>query len=332
MSGGFLIGIDGGGTKTTAVIGDKSGNLLAVAKGSSSNLTAISTEQLYVLIQDLIEQLLKKAGVALLDVEMIFAAMAGADRKEEQKKIYDAFCQSPILPKLKVQSDIHAALASGTWGKEGTLIIAGTGAILFGYQDKKTFRIGGWGYLLGDEGSGYHLGKLAIRSILKANDEQVHLKPFQKAVLSQFNARKPEQLITKVYSSKNPVIAISSVSKLVLAAFSDDTIAQSIVIAVQEELLKLIQSGYERIDRTKPVVLHGGLFSDNTFYEEFKKSVLIRFPELTVVKPIVPGMVGAYLLALHESHIKVNNLVKQAIQQTWRRVEGEANELQSIDD
>ena len=150
MSEKFWIGIDGGGTKTTAVIGDKNGHLRAVSKGSSGNLTAISPEQLYTLLTDLIRQLLKKTGVALSDVETIFAAMAGADRQEEQQKIYDAFHQSPILPKLKVQSDVHAALASGTWGKEGTLIIAGTGAVLFGYQKQRTFRVGGWGYLLGD--------------------------------------------------------------------------------------------------------------------------------------------------------------------------------------
>lgn len=139
MSGKLWIGIDGGGTKTTAVIGDESGHLLAVAKGSSGNLTAISTEQLYTLINELIDQLLIKTGAALTDVEMVFAAMAGADRQAEQQKIYDAFKHSPVLEKLKIQSDIHAALAAGSWGREGTLLIAGTGAIIFGYEQQKHF-------------------------------------------------------------------------------------------------------------------------------------------------------------------------------------------------
>ena len=325
MSEKLWIGIDGGGTKTTAVIGDKNGHLRAVSKGSSGNLTAISPEQLYTLITDLIMQLLKNTGVALSDVETIFAAMAGADRPEEQQKIYDAFEESPILPKLKVQSDVHAALASGTWGKEGTLIIAGTGAILFGYQQQKTFRVGGWGYLLGDEGSGYHLGKLAIRSILKASDEHIPLKPFQKAILEHYNALSPHQLITKVYSNMNPVAAISSASKLVLAAVEEDGIAKSIVKATQEELIALIESAYTRMDCTKPVVLHGGLFSNEFFYEEFKNTVSMHFPDLMMTKPNVSGAVGAYLLALHESKIAVNDQIKQKIHQSWRLLEGEVN-------
>lgn len=323
MSGKFWIGIDGGGTKTIAVIGDKSGHLLAVAKGGSGNLTAISTEQLYTLINNLIDQLLMKTGAALSDVETVFAAMAGADRQAEQQKIYDAFQQSPILAKLKVQSDIHAALAAGTWGREGTLLIAGTGAIVFGYEQQKTFRVGGWGYLLGDEGSGYHLGKLAIRSVLKANDDQVPLKSFQTAILAHFNVLSPDQLITKVYSSPNPVAAISSVSKLVLAACEEDALAKSIVQAVHEALLELIESAYSRIDRTKPVVLHGGLFANNIFYEEFNVRFSSRFPDLIALKPIISGAVGAYLLALYENKIKVSDPVKQTIQQTWRLLEGE---------
>lgn len=323
MSAKLWIGIDGGGTKTTAVIGDESGRLLAVAKGSSGNLTAISTEQLYTLANELIDQLLIRTGVPFTDVEMVFAAMAGADRQAEQLKIYDAFKQSPVLEKLKIQSDIHAALAAGTWGREGTLLIAGTGAIIFGYEQQKTFRVGGWGYLLGDEGSGYHLGKLAIRSVLKAHDDKVLLKPFQEKILTHFNVLSPDQLITKIYGSPNPVTAISSVSRIVVDAFKEDLLAKSIVSAVQEALLELIGSVYSRIDRTKPVVLHGGLFSNNTFYEEFIVRFSSRFPDLFALKPTNSGTVGAYLLALHESNIEISDPVKQTIQQTWRLLEGE---------
>ena len=322
MSGKLWIGIDGGGTKTTAVIGDESGHLLAVAKGSSGNLTEISTEQLYTLINELIDQLVTKTDAAFTDVEIVYAAMAGADRQAEQQKIYEAFKQSPVLEKLKIQSDIHAALAAGTWGREGTLIISGTGAIIFGYEQQKTFRVGGWGYLLGDEGSGYHLGKLAIRSVLKANDDKVPLKPFQEKILTHFNVLSPEQLITKIYGSPNPVTAISSVSRILLDAFEEE-LSKSIVSAVQEALLELIESAYSRIDRTKPVVLHGGLFSNNTFYEAFTLRFSSRFPDLIALKPTISGTVGAYLLALHESKVEVSDPVKQTIQQTWRLLEGE---------
>ena len=139
----YWIGIDGGGTKTTAVIGNRSGQIIAMYYGKSGNLTAISIEQLYERLNDIIEHLLVEADVEMDSVETIFAALAGADRISEQKKIYQAFQQSPIFDKLRVQSDVHAALATGTWGREGTLMIAGTGSILFGWHQNKSFRIGG---------------------------------------------------------------------------------------------------------------------------------------------------------------------------------------------
>jgi activator of 2-hydroxyglutaryl-CoA dehydratase len=70
-------------------------------------------------------------------------------------------------------------------------------------------------------------------------------------------------------------------------------------------------------------VLHGGLFSNHLFYREFENRVSVRFPELVVTKPNVPGAVGAYLLALHEKKIDVSEQMKRNIQQTWRLLEGE---------
>lgn len=317
----YWIGIDGGGTKTSAVIGDNTGQLLAVYDGQSGNVTAISIEQLVERIHHIIEQLLVKSNIELSSVHMIFAALAGVDRQGEQQKMDEAFQHSSIHKKLRIQSDVHAALAAGTWGREGTLMIAGTGAILFGWHQNKSFRIGGWGYLLGDEGSGYHLGKLAIRSILQAQDQQLALKPFQKAILEFVGIKHPEELITAVYSSSNPVAVISSISKIVLHAYKKDEVAQKIISTVHEALLALIHLGYERMDHTKPLILHGGLFANEFFYQDFVQMVSIKYPKLFVMKPSVAEAVGAYLLALIESGVLIDDERKQTIERTWRKLE-----------
>ena len=319
----YWIGIDGGGTKTTAVIGNCSGQIIAKYYGESGNLTAISIEQLYERLNDIIEHLLMKANVEMDSVEIIFAALAGADRISEQKKIYQAFQQSPIFDKLRVQSDVHAALATGTWGREGTLMIAGTGSIIFGWHQDKSFRIGGWGYLLGDEGSGYHLGKLALRSILRAYDQNLKLKPFQEEILNYFEMKSPPEIITTIYSSPNPVTIISSISKIVLTAYKEDDSAKEIISIIHGELLHLIELAYDRIDFTKPLVLHGGLFSNELFYSEFVNRVSLKFSNLYVTKPHVIGAVGAYILALLENDIAIDDEVKQNIQLTWHQLEGE---------
>ncbi|ATP41894.1 N-acetylglucosamine kinase [Solibacillus sp. R5-41] len=314
----YLIGIDGGGTKTRCVIGDFEGNIIGSKVSTSGNINAIPLTELHDMLNNVIETILSQTKINLLDVQQIFICLAGADRVAEKEDIHQSFAGSALFDKMTIQSDAHAALAAGTWGSSGTLLIAGTGSIIFGRKGDYYFRVGGWGYLLGDEGSGFHLGKLAIRSILKSYDAKLPLRPFQQKILTQFQVQHPPDIISKIYSHKAPVPIIASICRDVLLAFEKgDELAKEIVQLIQEELIRLIQLAQYQMDMEKPLVLHGGLFSNTAFYEAFCKLLKQKFPMLKFTKPEVSGEVGAYILAMHANQIIIDEMMKESIKNSW---------------
>ncbi|MEG0381005.1 MAG: BadF/BadG/BcrA/BcrD ATPase family protein [Kurthia sp.] len=317
----YFIGIDGGGTKTRCVIGDFEGNIIGHHVSTSGNINAIPLTELHVMLNDVIETILLQTKISLLDVHQIFICLAGADRDAEKEKIYQSFASSALFDKMTIQSDAHAALAAGTWGHSGTLLIAGTGSIIFGLNDNHYFRVGGWGYLLGDEGSGFHLGKLAIRSILESYDAKLPMHPFQQNILTKYDVQHPPDIISKIYSHTAPVPIIASICREVLLAFEkEDDLAIEIVQLTQEELIRLIQLAQDQMNMEKPLVLHGGLFSNTAFYEVFCKQLVNQFPSLKFTKPVVSGEVGAYILAIHANRIIIDEVMKENIKNSWEYV------------
>ncbi|MEO4053081.1 BadF/BadG/BcrA/BcrD ATPase family protein [Solibacillus sp. CAU 1738] len=319
----YLIGIDGGGTKTRCVIGDIKGNIIDQKVSTSGNINAIPLTQLHDMLKNLIETTLAQTNIPLHDVLQISICLAGADRVSEKEKIHQSFTNSDLFDKIIIQSDAHAALAAGVWGNSGTILIAGTGSIVYGWNGEHYFRVGGWGYLLGDEGSGFHLGKLAIRSILESHDAKLSMRPFQQDILAHFHVQHPPDIISKIYSHKSPVSHIASICHEVLLAYeTGDEVASQIVRLTQDELIRLIRLAQSQMDTGKHIVLHGGLFTNSAFYEAFCKQLQQQFPTLKYTKPEVDGEVGAYILALQANQIFIDEVIKENIINSWANVRG----------
>lgn len=317
----YFIGIDGGGTKTRCVIGDAEGNIIGYKVSTSGNISSIPLMQLHDMLQDMIETILLQTKISLRDVHKVFICLAGADRSAEKDKIHQSFLGSALFDKIMIQSDAHAALAAGTWGNSGTLLIAGTGSIVFGRKDDDYFRVGGWGYLLGDEGSGFHLGKLAVQSILESHDAKLPLRPFQIEILARFHILHPPDIISKIYSKKAPVPIIASICSNVLLAFEiGDELAGEMVHLAQRELIRLIRLAQPQMEIRKPLVLHGGLFNNNAFYDSFCKQLKQQLPTMEFLKPEIPGEVGAYILAMNVNESLMNNAMKENIKNSWNSI------------
>lgn len=319
----YLIGIDGGGTKTRCVIGDLEGNIIGYKVSTSGNINAIPLTQLHDTLKNMIDTILSQNNIPFDDILQIFICLAGADRVGEKEKIHQSFADSEWFDKIIIQSDAHAALAAGTWGNPGTLLIAGTGSIVYGLDGEHYFRIGGWGYLLGDEGSGFYLGKLAIRSILESHDTKLPMRPFQQNILAYFHVQHPPDIISEIYSHKTPVSHIASICNEVLLAFElGDEVASEMVQQTQDELIRLIRLAQYQMDMEKHLVLHGGLFANSAFYKAFCKQLDNQFPTLKYTKPEVSGEVGAYILAMHVNQILIDEMIKENIMMSWEKVKG----------
>ena len=161
----FIIGIDGGGTKTAAVIADVQGTILARRSGGPANFHISGVERASRTIVALMKDCCVSAGCSLNDVGASIIGLAGAGRAGDKKEIAKgilkvASSKNVKLRNLSIESDARVALEGAFKGGPGIVVIAGTGSIVYGKDvNGNIHRAGGWGRILGDEGSGFSIGR-----------------------------------------------------------------------------------------------------------------------------------------------------------------------------
>lgn len=318
------IGIDGGGTMTRCVIGDENGHILAHTVGPSSNIQGNSPQTVLHTLTTCIEQVLQATKGDALDVQTIYLGLAGADREHDRIFIRNLFQQTPYSKKIVITNDAEAALAAGTWAEPGLLLIAGTGSILYRVAKNRedNFRKGGWGYLFGDEGSGFAIGQQAIRAVLQAYDGRGSATTLTEALLTHYGVKHPVELI-HLYQMTPIVTHIASCSRIVLQqAEEGDAVARNIISQAEDALLALIDATVEEMSiENEKLVLHGGLFTNHYFKNEFLQKLQQRTIYLQIEYASVPAVVGAYLLALKTQNIPITEQIKLQVKETWTLIE-----------
>lgn len=316
------IGIDGGGSKTSCVIGDKQGQILSYAIGASSNIHAISPQNVYHTLTQLINKVIDESKSTIHQIESIQLCLAGADRECDQKVIRALFKDTLYEQKIKIRNDAEAALASGTWGQSGILLIAGTGSIVYVIcnETNERMRVGGWGYLLGDEGSGFYIGQRALRAILKAYDCRGQKTVLTNLVLDHFKLQQVPELL-KLYSVENYVPEVARISQFVLqAARREDPVALEIMQDAVYELIQMVKVAYHHsVYKELTLVLHGGLFSDAYFKSIFLENLETVIGDVKIAQPELPAVIGAYLLAVKESGLIIDDKFKKNINFSWNK-------------
>ncbi|MBT2218144.1 hypothetical protein KK120_20275 [Virgibacillus dakarensis] len=312
----YIIGIDGGGTKTTAVLGDHEGTIYAYANAGTSNPNTISDEILNSTFGFLFRELKKQSLEEFQKVTTVFAGIAGTSSKANADKLSFIIKRySPNKAFVTVDMDAINALYSGTYGRPGIVQISGTGSISYGVnRHKKQDRVGGWGYLLGDEGSGYYIGQQGIIAALKAYDGRGEKTILLEMVYDYFKVKNGEELVSKVYSAEIPKNEISAVSKLVFQAYNNkDSVAKGIIILASRELsfgiLTLYKKLFNENEKIK-IVLCGGIFTDSgTIPPLIKSELSLQTKNVEVVLPKIPPVGGSIVGALITNEKEVNEKV-----------------------
>lgn len=164
----IILGIDGGGTSTVAVLSDESGQVLAKVVGESSNPTTILRQQFEQEIAKIISKLKEQNENAFEKVECCFAGLSGVKElsfEKIAKSVIQQFYDDTVS--IIIENDACITLFSGTLGMPGIFQIAGTGAFTYCLDShNNAYRSGGWGYLFNDEGSGYDLGREALKAVV----------------------------------------------------------------------------------------------------------------------------------------------------------------------
>ena len=252
-----LIGLDIGGSTTRGVL-FRDGQAVRHARGPSANLQNVSPDAAASALRDVFGEL--GAGPSV----PVVAGAGGVDTPADAARL-EALIRSVsgVSSEVRVTAvhDTRLILAAGGH-TTGIAVIAGTGSVAWGIDSTgRERRAGGWGYLLGDEGSGYWLGREAVRTVLRANQREPEATAdgFARAIVQQSQVRQPVDLIAAFHDRpERSFWAGLSRTVVEYAANGDDT-ALDLTHRAADELHSLVMTVAGHFDGPLPVVLGGGL-------------------------------------------------------------------------
>lgn len=296
----YYIGIDGGATKTKLVLCDNQLNILIELNANSTSLTTQSNETVTNILFDLINRASKK----IIDEEYslyIGIGLAGAGRQTDVLTLKTSLTgllktRRISYDYLEITTDARIALEAAHAGKEGAILIAGTGSILF-WKDanKKVHRLGGYGRIIGDEGSGYAIGLSAIQLLANYFDNRIQQNEFIDELINYLNINNTDSLITKIYKED---YEISKLAKFVVTkALNNDSFALSILKDNALALVELIKSFINITNSDIPIAFWGGLFNHNDIYLNMIKEIIKQKGlTLNIIEPKHSPEIGAVIL------------------------------------
>ena len=199
----YVIGVDGGGTKTETVAYDLEGNKLISILTGFGNLVNGKEEALKNILEG-INQIFVEYGKE--NVEGIYLGLAGSEVGSNAKIVYERIKEEFDIESV-VMNDSELALKALLKGEDGILTIAGTGSISFGINKEVQWKSGGWGHLLGDEGSAYKIAMEGLKHMVYENDNNLELGELSRELLETLEVSKVDDIIGFVYSSTKDEIA-----------------------------------------------------------------------------------------------------------------------------
>lgn len=302
----FVIGVDGGGTKTNAILVGLDGAVLAEAAGGPTNLSTVGVPKAAQILLELILECCAKAQVDASMMHNVVLGLAGAGRPVLRTELADklgalAAKRKFPLKSITVETDARIALEAAFAGGCGIALIAGTGSIaLYHTEDGKYLRAGGWGSLLGDEGSGYAIGRDGLIAALRQFDGRGEKTLLAKKALQHFGVAALDDLIPKIYQEHAD---IASFAPLVFEAEVErDRLAHLILVKNAGDLAEHVRvlTMLARPKHKLPVCLMGGLLaSENVYSKLVKEKITGSLPQVLILKPKFPAAFGAAILGLN---------------------------------
>ena len=299
-----VIGIDAGGTKTLCQLADASGTVIAEARGPGANLQASGELQVEKVLHSLMEQAI---GDRPIVPSVICLGIAGVDRPDDAEIVRGIMKRIGYKARVIVVNDALVALEAGVPGQPGVVIISGTGSICYGRNAQgEAARSGGWGYVLGDEGSGYWIGRAALRAVLREADERGQRTALTPLLLEHFGVERAQNIIHQVYHSNLKPAAIGALARCVHAAYLDgDQVAVGILRGAANELEAAAISVARRLQlvgTSFSFILAGGIFRAVPWVQEELSRRLPVVARGSVVQLLdKEPAAGAVALALQEA-------------------------------
>jgi len=308
----YYLGIDGGGSKTTCVVGDESSPLATITVGGS-NITRVGEAGAREVIQSAIWEACQAAGINPQQIFRACIGAAGAGRSEIAATVRKIVAEI-VSGEIEVVGDMEIALAAAFGAGPGVIVIAGTGSIAFGRDAQgRTARAGGWGFAVSDEGSAHWIGRTAVSAVLRAadvvgNDEPEDDREWPAAGLfrelkTAWSVNSLEQLARTANTNGDFAVLFPAV---LAAAEAGDAVARQVNAQAAGELARLAGIVLRRLfsgqrssaPSAVPMAMAGGVFRHATTIRElFYNEVRAANPDVVLNPEVVDPVHGALQMA-----------------------------------
>lgn len=288
----FAAGIDGGGTSTKLICRTAGGAVIDERKFGPFNINSIGEDGLRSLLDEILGHLR-----SLGDCEALCIGAAGTGNARVREVVGEAMAKAGI-EKWKLLADYDIALHGALNGKPGMAVIAGTGSVCIGRNAAgQTVKVGGWGHLIGDEGSGYSLGRDAVMAVTREIDGYGVPTSMREAVKEYFDPDVRSEVVSYVYGGDKSRIA--ALAHIVLnEAARGDKAATDILDRNVRELYVLVQAVYSMLGFGETeLALLGGLMESPLFRQRFTALTESENSGIKCVSPVHSAAVGAVMLA-----------------------------------
>lgn len=294
----LYLGIDGGGTKTTASVATES-SVVGTATAGGSNATRFSPEQVREALHTSVRDACQRAGVDPSEVKFACIGAAGSSRPEIQLLIRNILAE--IVPgTIDVVGDMVVAHEAAFFGDPGVVVVAGSGSIAYGRNERGEIkRAGGWGHAISDEGSGYWIGRRAVSLSMRASDAG-HTTALVNHILHTWHLATREDVARLCNSSPAPDFA-SLFPAVQAAAAEGDSLASNLLVEAANELATIAKIVARRLwpgSSQVAVAMAGGVFLHSAQMQQlFVHAVRAERAEATFRITTLDPVSGAVMLA-----------------------------------
>lgn len=308
MKDSLILGIDGGGTQTRALLVGGDGTVLGRGLAGASNLNTLGVEGALREVKRAVLAAFEQAGLEPRAADAFFSAQAGALSSGLALPFAEALCEAGLARPgaVAVDSDIEAALMGGLSGRPGIALIAGTGSVAFGRNESGAqARCGGGGWILDELGGGAGLGREGLRAVLRAADGRGPRTLLSQKLQVVTGAQAPEEITRWLHAHASmPQTLATLAPSVVEAAESGDVVAQGILKRGAEELSLMAGQVQTRLhmDGFVELVLVGSLANSGAPYQTMIEEALLgKMPRCRITAPEMSAEAGAVLCSFKQS-------------------------------
>ena len=256
---GFALGVDGGGSKTLAVIVNEQGEEIGRGLAGGANYNTVGLEEAMKHVYAAVEQAIRGAHCQL-PLHKAWLGLAGLDRQADYDLIYPRV--KDLAEQVRLTNDGELLLA-GLEEQVGVVLVSGIGSIALG-RDRtgRKARSGGWGHILGDEGGGSIIAQQALQAVVRASDGRGPQTALRERILRAWNLQNVDELIGEIYGEPDKAKIASLSSSVMLTARAGDQVAAAIVQQAAKELALAVNAVCQSLDFSNqdiPLALGGGL-------------------------------------------------------------------------